>query len=496
MPVNHDLTPAGIWIRVSSGGQDEQSQVPDLEKFCAAHGYAIKKRYELHDKSAYHGEQEAKQDEALADTRAGIIRALVVWASDRLERRGAEATLKIFRQFGEAGGRVESVLEPFLNGEDPELMIAITGWKDRAESKRKSERVLIKHDALREAESLIGKPSWGLRVVKLDGGKKTLAPTSDGLKYMPEMFRRVVTDGKSAADIARWLDSGWFQASGGALGIGVMPAQIRKSPEKPANASPVICTGQGGSWWAGSVTQLLTNPVYAGHRQGGGVTILEIEPLVDATTFRRAGEALARKTGRGPVTDNRAMLTGVICCASCGGPMYRVWCGGRHRMPYYRCHGSGANRRGCGVMVRCDVADAAVHRIMSAATMEIMQAQVVADDRENALEEILFKLKELPKRELPWDEEDTERARLRAEYEQIEAKPARPDKVKPVGTGITFAQQWEALSDALRSIWLKRQGFRFCASRDEIRVEHAAWEAAGQPPVTVELEPLREKAAA
>ena len=131
-----NATPAGAWVRVSSGGQDEANQVPDLERYCAEHGYTIITRYDLNDRSAYKGEQEAKQQEALADTRSGVVKVVVVWASDRIERRGAEATLAIFRKFREAGGRLESVQEPFLSGkpEDAELMTAITGWKDRAES--------------------------------------------------------------------------------------------------------------------------------------------------------------------------------------------------------------------------------------------------------------------------------------------------------------------------------------------------------------------------
>jgi DNA invertase Pin-like site-specific DNA recombinase len=68
---------AGIWVRVSSGGQDEQNQLPAVEAHCAQRGYAIKRRYELHDKSASKGEQQAAQDQVLADIRAGVIEVVV-----------------------------------------------------------------------------------------------------------------------------------------------------------------------------------------------------------------------------------------------------------------------------------------------------------------------------------------------------------------------------------------------------------------------------------
>ena len=44
---NATAEPAGIWLRVSSGGQDEQNQVPNIEKHCAARSYGVKRRYEV-----------------------------------------------------------------------------------------------------------------------------------------------------------------------------------------------------------------------------------------------------------------------------------------------------------------------------------------------------------------------------------------------------------------------------------------------------------------
>ena len=49
---------AGTLIRVSSGGQDEANQEPDVERYCAGRGYRAVKSYVLHDKSAFKGEQQ------------------------------------------------------------------------------------------------------------------------------------------------------------------------------------------------------------------------------------------------------------------------------------------------------------------------------------------------------------------------------------------------------------------------------------------------------
>jgi DNA invertase Pin-like site-specific DNA recombinase len=105
---------AGMWVRVSAGGQDEANQVPDLERHCTAHGYSIERRYELNDKSASKGQQQETLDEMLTDMRNGTISVLVCWHSDRVERRGHEALFRLLRQIKDAGGRIESIKEPLL----------------------------------------------------------------------------------------------------------------------------------------------------------------------------------------------------------------------------------------------------------------------------------------------------------------------------------------------------------------------------------------------
>src|SRR5690348_11031379 len=93
---------AGVWVRVSTGGQDEAQQVPSIESHCFSHGYVIVRRYELNDKSASKGEQQEKLDEMLADMRDGTIKVLVGWRSNRLERRGPEAVFRLKRQVTDA----------------------------------------------------------------------------------------------------------------------------------------------------------------------------------------------------------------------------------------------------------------------------------------------------------------------------------------------------------------------------------------------------------
>ena len=131
------------WIRVSSDQQKEIGQVPDIERFCAHHDIEVVKRYVLHDVSAYKGEQEAMLRQVLDDAYRGEFEIVVVWALDRVERRGIERVLKLIRELRERNCVLASVKETWLNGSDAttELLVAIAAWMAQSESARRSERV-------------------------------------------------------------------------------------------------------------------------------------------------------------------------------------------------------------------------------------------------------------------------------------------------------------------------------------------------------------------
>jgi hypothetical protein len=68
--------PAGIWLRVSSGEQEEALQLPQVLKHCADHNYRPAKWYIIHGKSAYHGKHQKDLDRALEDMRHGETHVL------------------------------------------------------------------------------------------------------------------------------------------------------------------------------------------------------------------------------------------------------------------------------------------------------------------------------------------------------------------------------------------------------------------------------------
>ena len=45
--------PAGIWLRVSSGGQDEANQLPDIMRHVQSHGYRVERRFAPPEKASW-----------------------------------------------------------------------------------------------------------------------------------------------------------------------------------------------------------------------------------------------------------------------------------------------------------------------------------------------------------------------------------------------------------------------------------------------------------
>lgn len=146
-PARPHVTAAAVWLRVSTGHQETDNQVPDVERFAAHHGYRLAARYEVSE-SAWNGGKDGggyrrTLKQALDDAHAGKFKVLIVWALDRITREGAEGALRLIRQFRERGVTLVSVQEPWLNGspEIVDVLVAFAGWMGQQESRRKSERI-------------------------------------------------------------------------------------------------------------------------------------------------------------------------------------------------------------------------------------------------------------------------------------------------------------------------------------------------------------------
>jgi hypothetical protein len=319
--------PAGVWVRVSTGRQDEANQVPDVERHCAARGYVIARRYELNDKSASKGEQQAMQDQVIADMREGAVKILVCWHTDRVERRGPEALFGFIRRIKDAGGRIESTKEPLLGDESMsgETLTAFGAIASHQFSIHLAEQIKLAQDEIRRNYAVLTCLPWGYHAEGPKKNKKAV-PSDECREYWPKVLQRCVA-GDSCRTIAAWLDS--------------------------EDVKPI----RGGKWDEGVIRRYVRNPVYCGRRLGWGkdVPLLPDEAVVPVDMWVAANDALKNRPKQGPRTGKlnpvRPMLA-ELRCLRCGSPMYRIHAGSRDRNNfYYRCAGQGPQRKGCGNMV-------------------------------------------------------------------------------------------------------------------------------------------------
>ena len=161
------------------------------------------------------------------------------------------------------------------------------------------------------------------------------------------------------------------------------------------------------------------------------------------------------------------MLAEALFCPVCAdSPMYRRKddTGMSRALLYYRCYGRGSQRKGCGNMVRLELVDAAVNEIMTGTfDVPVMRHEIVYGNEaeiQAETERIKFELRQLPARDLDWEEEDRERARLRAEQAHVANTTVIEDRVELVETDDTYLELWERQSIQNRGSWLTEHGFR------------------------------------
>jgi hypothetical protein len=123
-------------------------------------------------------------------------------------------------------------------------------------------------------------------------------------------------------------------------------------------------------------------------------------------------------------------------------------------------------------MVPLHLADAAVNAIIAETfNIHVMIRKLTpGHDHSVELAEIAFELDQLPRKSLPWAEEDTERARLRAEYTRVSDLPSVPDQWKEVPNGHTYAALWDDVSTPERGQWLSDYGFIVQATKERVTV--------------------------
>jgi hypothetical protein len=226
-------------------------------------------------------------------------------------------------------------------------------------------------------------------------------------------------------------------------------------------------------WVPSSLARFLRNPSLAGRRMNAeGKTILTFQGII---TWQQHKEIVARLDSRarrkGISPANTYMLTGIISCEA-GHAMHADK--GEHSKQYnYRC-------RKCRFGVRLDLADAAVAEAILDEYGDYPRMIKRVIPGKNHFEEIARLRQDRDEIQAEMDkaiDRGDDPASYLARYAEINAEIRKltkddqehpqPDTIGWVKNGKTIAQHWDDLDTAGRRDWLKENGWKVTAVKDD-----------------------------
>lgn len=440
------MKPAAEFIRVSTGSQDESSQVKMTDGYADAHGFTIVKRFVLHGYSASKGEQEPALLEVIADMERGDYATLIVTESSRLDRRGYKEQAKFLFRVSDLGGEVISITEPAFGKDDMAGTVATAlAQLMNAEKSR-----TVRNSTYR-----------GISMIRDNGahhGPLPLCWESRGERYAKRAY---CTDPAAVADIyervadrepLRSIGRRYAHVNGGRT---LYPQSIVKLVRFAANHTGVIeCrythNGETETW---------------AH---------EVAPVVDSALWWRANRVLdanlteyrANKGGR-PVAKPANWISGILDCPGCGAKLYvragatpaTDWRTGKprdqkQRAPKLRCGGTARDRVSCGRFKGIDAQPVIdlVAGMFAGDDTPVLAFQRVAGNA-HELDALNASLRKIQAR-LSATEDDDQLDALIAERKAAKARIAGfavvPDSYDYAPTGQTVAGMWNDGDDAVR----------------------------------------------
>lgn len=165
---------AAIWARVSTSDQHAAHQLAELRKWAERRGLEVAAELITEDSAWQNGNGKGSEfDRARAElvngARLGHYEIVLVWALDRLSRKGILDTLGVLQDLYDVGADVWSHQEPWLVTTEPrmrQLLVSFMAWMAEAESARRSERVKAAIAARRAAGLPVGGRPRGAKDTK------------------------------------------------------------------------------------------------------------------------------------------------------------------------------------------------------------------------------------------------------------------------------------------------------------------------------------------
>jgi DNA invertase Pin-like site-specific DNA recombinase len=428
------------FVRVSTGSQDEASQVKVIEIAAAERGIEIVRWFRLHGYSASHGTQEPALREAIADIARGDYSTLMVTESSRLDRReDLDAQAEILLAIRSAGGDVISISEPQFGRTDfaGRVVTLAAQYMNAAKSKEVKTNTYRGIMMIRDNKAHHGPlPAfWATKGVRYAKRAWCQDPAA-----VVDIYERVAS-GESLANVGRAHD--------------LYPNSIKNLIRFTANHTGVVeCSytheGQTETW---------------AH---------EVDAVVESALWWRANKVLdanltesrANKGGR-PVAWPANWISGILDCPACAGKIYlnagmtpakdartgqpRV---PKPRTPKLRCGGQAKQRLSCGDFKGIDAQPIidVITGMFANDTTDIFAFQRVAGNA-HELDELHAGLRKIQAR-LSATEDDDELDALVAERKAIKARIEGhvlvPDRFDYAPTGQTVAQMWDTGDDAVK----------------------------------------------
>ena len=166
-----------IWARVSTDEQHSENQLGKLRAWAHDRGLEVAAEFVTEDSAWWQPvangngkkgkEFDAARKALLDGAHLGRYSVVLVWAIDRLSRKGVEDTLATLRQLYERGADVWSHEEPWLVTSEPhmrDLLVSMFAWQAQQESARRSARIKLGLERRRKE----GKPVGGRKAGSKD----------------------------------------------------------------------------------------------------------------------------------------------------------------------------------------------------------------------------------------------------------------------------------------------------------------------------------------
>jgi DNA invertase Pin-like site-specific DNA recombinase len=430
---------AGKWLRVSTSGQDEANQEPDIDKWIADHGYGVGPTYQLHGKSASKGEQDSELEKVIADMTAGVINVLVVWHSSRIERRGAESVFDLARKVRGAHGRIEYVQDSHLNETNDlsDVMLALAASQNKQYSQNISKQTVAGFKRIDANGAIRNKAGYGHRVV------------ADGEKYA----KRFELD-DAEADVIRLAVNRYL--------AGMPLAHVCRMLTSNGHR------GRKGAAWTPKTLGTVFRSEHLIGRFHQGDTVARCPTIITVKQFNDVQARLDAKAYRKGVRTrpDTALLTSILFCGKCERPMYRFT--GRANQPVsYYCRPV-AGVPSCKMLIELQEADEMVigdfgrELYVNYRTQEkVIPGHDYADD----IAQLVLDIKALDPTEPGWLATVTE---MQSKISRLALLDPEPDVVVTVDVDtVAEAQAWDDASMADKRAALLDAGAKLYASKDD-----------------------------